>query len=91
MQRKYTHHHLVWVVGRAGDTDVTAHLTGWVPGGNQADNPNDVVVDVFPLHIYTMGIKWSAKKHLRNGSGIRDPNTVGANLCRFHTNFEGAR
>jgi hypothetical protein len=51
MQRTYTHHHLVWVVGRAGDTDVTAHLTGWVPGGNQAVNPNDVVVDVFPLHI----------------------------------------
>ena len=51
MQRKYIHHHLVEVVGRAGDTDVTTHLTGWVPGGNQADNPTDVVVDVCLLHI----------------------------------------
>ena len=53
MQRIRIHHHLVGLVGRAGDTNVTTHLTEGLPGGNPANHPNDIVVGVFPLQRVT--------------------------------------
>ena len=48
---KNIHHHIGGVVGRVTSRDPPGEVGGYVSLPSPADNLNDVVMDVFPLHI----------------------------------------